>query len=531
MLALMLLNLGGDAQAVEFEQGDYKVSLEGYYRVRGHHFNGLYTPDDDLNDGIDGPWPNEPGTGRYMQQRLRLRPGINFDDRAEFYMMADALENTVFGDNEQLASTSLFANDPTDTDINGQPGNNFQVKRAWAKFATPLGVITVGRQPSNWGLGLLANDGDGFDDHFGENYYGNSFDRFVFATKPLAISEALTGKGNGDLPLFMAVGFDRLVEDPLTQYYPYECDADDPDDDARCAESDDHGRTEDRETTSRPDNWWTEHDDDVWEMIYVLIYRGEDVDIMGSPTDLTAGAYVVNRRQVESSSNVWIIDAYARMVHKKAYFEAEGLTIRGKSSAIALPGAANPEISDPLYKEPNIWGTVARAGYTTEPLDVTFESGFASGDDNIADEDFTGRSLHADYNVGMLLYEEVLARVTRQVWTEAADGLWSQGGVYNSWYVYPNFRKTLLPGWNLHGAFLVAIPHKPDGAIILEGDNLSPILGWEADAALKIDFQEHMKFSVEGAFGQMTDRIPWETQGLTKDGRIWTTQTRVAYVF
>ncbi len=514
-------------------EDDFEFSLDGYYRVRAHHFNGVYTPDDP-DDDVPALWAREPGTGRYIQHRLRLAPSVNFGDgRAEFHMMADAFDDAVWGDNEQLASTPLFAGSPSSTGLDGQPVPNFEVKRAWAKFQTPVGPITVGRQPSNWGMGLLANDGDGFDDTFGENHYGNTFDRFVFATKPLAISNAIAGKGNAELPLFLAVGFDRLVEDPLTQYYGYKCDPESPDDDVHCAESDDNGYTEERQTDHRPNNWWTEHDDDVWEMLYVLIYKGEDVEIGGTPSDLTAGAYVVNRRQGETASNVWIADAYARLVRRNLYIEAEGLTIQGHSNAIVIPGASiDAELSHPLYKEPDIWGAVGRAGYTSAPQDAWMEVGFASGDDNIGDEDFTGRPINPDFNAGLLLYEEVLARVSQEVWQDT-DGLWTRGGVYNSYYLYPQVRRTLLPGWDLHGAFLVAFPHRPDGSIIVddEGGATSPILGWEADGALKIDFQSHMRFSLEGAYGKMSDRIPWEARGLTIDGRVWTVQSRIAYEF
>ena len=397
------------------------------------------------------------------------------------------------------------------------------------EFNAALGVIRVGRQPSNWGMGLLANEGNGFDDVWGENHGGNTFDRFIFATKPMALTNTFFGVGNPNTPLFVAVGFDRLVEDPLIQYYGYKCDPEDPNDSAYCGEDDDHGYTSDREPGDRPDNWWTEHDDDVWEMLYVLIYRGEDITLMGAPADLTLGAYGVNRRQVETDSNIWIYDGYARLSRSWLYAETEWLTIRGQSRAIVLAGG-DPE--DPLYKEPAIWGGVGRLGYQSKVRDFTFEWGYASGDDNLQDADFTARAIHPDYNAGLIIYEEIIPRITSYAYPDV-PGLWSNGGIYNSKYVFPQVRHDVLfPGWTLHGGFLVVWPDKRDGAIVQYEENTDGnIIGWEADAALKIDFQQHMNFSLEGGYAQLSDVLPWEARGLTKDGTVWTVQSRIAYEF
>ena len=67
--------------------------------------------------------------------------------------------------------------------------------------------------------------------------------------------------------------------------------------------------------------------------------------------------------------------------------------------------------------------------------------------------------------------------------------------------------------------------------IAKDEDSESAILGWEVDAALKIDFQEQMRFSLEGAYGQVTDRVPNEVWGLAADDQMWTVQSRIAYEF
>jgi len=540
----LLLGIGlltGTAQADAPD--NWKFSLDGYYRTRGYVFAGLY-------EGQTKP-------GTFLAHKLRLQPQLNFEDRAKFFMMIDGLDGVVWGDNASLASTALFAGDPSATGYEGGEITPIQLKRVWMEFKIPVGLLRVGRQGSNWGMGALANEGNGFDDAFGENRYGSTYDRAIFATKPVSIAQTIMGKkGAKEVPLIAAIGVDRLVEDPLIQYYGYECDADDPDDGCSDPEED-HGFSEERDASNRANTWWVDTNDDVWEMVYVLLYKGEGVklgkELRG---DINAGLYAVNRVQKESDSNVLILDGYAKEEIANTYFEGEIYHIGGTSRAITLAGVYDPSgVEDPLLKNVNIWGYIARAGYQDEALTAYLETGYASGDDKAADADFTGRALNPDYNVGLILYEEILARVTSETWSEEAKGLWSNGGVYNSRYIYPTVKYRPLPNWEIVGAFLVAWPDKPDGSRIFcseddkdgQGNPLEcaqykatkDTLGWEADLAVKHKFHDHVNLAMEAGYAHATDRLPLETTGLkyeTDDkgsiyGNYFTFQTRIAYEF
>ncbi len=59
--------------------------------------------------------------------------------------------------------------------------NSIVVKRAWGEVQTPLGLLSFGRMPSSWGLGILANAGGAIVDDFGD-----SVDRLQFALTPLS---------------------------------------------------------------------------------------------------------------------------------------------------------------------------------------------------------------------------------------------------------------------------------------------------------------------------------------------------------
>ncbi len=529
---LGLLALTGIARAEAPD--DYELKMDGYYRLRGNVFGGLY-------EGQEKP-------GNYFVQRLRVQPELNFEDRAKFIVMADMLDGVVFGDNASQASTALFAGDPSQTTVNGTEGAPIAVKRAWMEFKVPIGLVRAGRQGSNWGMGLLANDGNGFDDTFGDNKTGATYDRIIFATKPITVATTIAGKPK-DVPLIAAIGVDRLVEDPLIQYYGYGCvvGASLP----GCEPTESHGVTEMRDASRRNDGWWADTEDDVWEMIYVLNYKGEDLklrkDLVG---DITAGVYAVNRKQGETDSNVLIVDGYAKIEVAGLAFEGEVLHVGGETRAITLANPASAD--DPLYKEADIWGYVVRGGWQDERFTAMLEHGYASGDNAVTDVQFTGRPLHPDHNVGLLLYEEILSRTTAATWGPDAQGLWSNGGVYNSRYVFPNVRWRPIKNWEILAGGVVAWPDKPDGANILcgEGDEgcttatgqalaTSSILGWEGDLALKTRFHEHVTYSMEGGYAHATERLPLKRAGLATTvnddgqevGNYWTFQTRLAYEF
>lgn len=521
---------------------DLEFSLKGYYRTRLYLYSHVFA----AQTQDDGTYQD----ARMITQRLRLQPKVTYRNLADFYMQIDALDDVAFGDNESLASTALFAGDPSTTGVNGQSQDTLRVSRAWTEITIPVGKIRAGRMTSQWGMGLLANGGDGFDDTFGENHYGATYDRILFATKPITIANKILGKHDTDIPFIAAIGVDRLVEAPLDKYYGFECTRNVQEGDAaydpRCDANGDgvtdreHGYVDSTRTDAqRGADWFDNQQDDVMEMVYVAIYKGEKKHFLGSIGDLTAGTYIVNRIQRETASKVWIADAYVNVKNRGIHLEFEGLTIQGGTRAIVLPGVVPSEGTDPLFKKADIFGYVGRLGYEQPNWAVTMEHGYASGDPNVGDAKFTGRPLHPDHNVGLLLYEEVLARATAARWSADAEGLWSNGGVYNSRYIFPNAHFYPLDNWEIEAAFLEAWPDKPDGSIIQcgtnDGDCVGPAtaksLGWEADLGFKVKWHEHALFSLEGGYAHVTDRIPMEAVGLDPRGKYLTVQSRIAYQF
>ena len=72
----------------------------------------------------------------------------------------------------------------------------------YLQYITPIGLLRVGHQPSHWGMGLLANDG-AHASLFGDYRRGSIVERLLFATRP-------AGK---DTPLVIAAAGDLVYED------------------------------------------------------------------------------------------------------------------------------------------------------------------------------------------------------------------------------------------------------------------------------------------------------------------------------
>lgn len=127
--------------------------------------------------------------------RLRLNPEIHPTEWITVHSQIDILDNLVLGstpDGYYTPSRSLWVpiNAFTQTQIPPVFGYNalidsVMVKRAWAEVTNQsLGQIRFGRMPSHWGLGILANAGNGLDSD-----YQTTADRLMYAARirPLGI--------------------------------------------------------------------------------------------------------------------------------------------------------------------------------------------------------------------------------------------------------------------------------------------------------------------------------------------------------
>jgi uncharacterized protein (TIGR04551 family) len=176
----------GAQSASEFlgeQEGKKKLhflELNGYFRFRWDLYNNLNggLPADPMGWYVWGGnteiSPNLPGgtqTGGNM--RLRVDPTFNVSEQVRVKAEIDFLDNVVLGstptgrDYNQYSFTSGSQVSPT-------AGYNWftgavQVKRAWGEVQTPVGLLSFGRMPAEWGSGIYYNAGGGIDQDFGDN--------------------------------------------------------------------------------------------------------------------------------------------------------------------------------------------------------------------------------------------------------------------------------------------------------------------------------------------------------------------------
>ncbi len=366
-------------------------NLNGYYRVREINTRG-FAIDNNETIGDNAAWTN----------RLRLEPVITFAEPFKIHLQADLFDGTL---SQEVEGATVPTGGPEGGSIDKAKFN-----RAWFDLQTPIGLIRGGRAPSQWGMGILANAGDGFDDDFGDNQFGNTSDRFLFATRPLG----------QEVPWNVIAAFDRVVKDPLATV-----------------------------------------DDDAFNFIIATLY---------STDPFTAGTYIVRRTQSIEGKNLeaWAFDAYMNGDYKideenTLFAQGEGVYVLGRTG-LGVDKLHNPPQEGKIRQA----GLVGRGGYKNLWSQIATEVGWASGDSDILDNEITAFSFHPDYNVGLILFEQLLASLSEKSASNAQDPLLravpseghtlipTDGSVTNAFYLNPTIKVWPAAGWEALFGFLWA---------------------------------------------------------------------------
>jgi len=227
-------------------------------------------------------------------------------------------------------------------------------------------AIQLGLARSHWGLGLLANAGEGprFDDDeaspFGFPLTADRVLRAQVAFFPIAPARA-----DRPAPLTLAMAFDAVVDDDTAR--------------------------------------WSDGD---------RAYQGIAA-VLGYARPVTAGLYAVYRRQRHhegGETSVTVVDAHARVDIAQgdavdAWLEGEAALILGSSSLMRSPlHSGSFDVAST--------GGVLRFGIRSGLFTGVMEAGAASGDDNPFDDKLRAFSFDREYRVGLLLFREVLRAST-----------------------------------------------------------------------------------------------------------------------
>jgi uncharacterized protein (TIGR04551 family) len=481
------------------------LQLDGYYRVRGQLLHNF-----DLNGGKDAsgrylfPVPLEDpanhSTLATANMRLRLEPTLNVSEHVRVRAQIDVLDNYVLGsslsnlhDSPESpyvvpfygSSRAILADDPHADRPAISP------KRVWAEVQTPVGLLSFGRMPSEWGLGVLTAAGAGIDDDFGD-----TVDRIQFALPPVTTPI-------GRLTFVPILDFDNegvLYADPhfgggLGQ--PFDAE---PGDDGRTwgakaarLDTDDEVRRKlERNETSYNYGGYYNYRTQRWA------YPDWIADGFGGTYDETA-------RSEHVSAYAHVLDLWFRVLRPRWRLEAELVGVYGNIGNAWAFGVEDPVTQvAPIQPLGRVllrqWGGSVVVDVKAIPNRVTLglEVGAASGDDapgfgtgrvgfdpatltrsdygsldgpQFGEGDRTIRNFRFNpaYRVDLVLFRHILGQVT-----DAA-------------YAKPKLRWDILPGLTFDAAVIYSralVPESTPSASEPDGAGADASLGVEADGVL-----------------------------------------------
>ncbi len=390
------------------------------------------------NDPAQAHWPCKDKTQAGANIRFRLNPELHISDNLRIMSQIDLLDNLVLGStpsgyaNQPGASggysviqrggyAPLGAFDttmaPPSAGINGLK-DSIRVKRVWAEYMTPVGELRFGRMPNQWGLGILANSGDGYDDD-----YQSTADRVMFVT------------GIKSIDLYFAGAWD----------FPNE------------------GATSASANLPGAQPYDLAQLDDVNQYVLVVVRKTnpelQKLRLAKGKLVLNGGAYVVYRSQllandangscpsnaigctsgqlnptdstgyVRRGAQAWIPDLWLQVLYKKFRFEMEAVTIQGSiENTLSTPGS-----SDYTSAFGGKGWKVQQYGLATEleqkliedRLRLQFKFGIASGDSWVnglspgtnglqahpGDNVISTFRFHPNYKIDLILHRNILTRV------------------------------------------------------------------------------------------------------------------------
>lgn len=328
------------------------------------------------------------------------------------------------------------------------------VREAYLEWTSSAGVLRVGQMTSSWGLGLVANDGADREDAFHDALLGDLVERVLFVTRPI---QAFSDSGFAR-HFHVGIGGDLVYRD-------------------------DHASLVEGDLAA--------------EGVALVFYDGP---VVRGGDDLFAGVYAAYRHQRDDNGDrlkALAVDAAFRHV---ATLDSRGTFLRVEGEGAFVLGSLRfadrggpPRAKDGA--DIRQWGAVLRAEvYVPDAgLQPGIEAGVASGDADPLDD--VGRAFHfdPDYQVGMILFQEVLGRMSAlqpervsdpDLLYKAPSGYKqaaTNGSVTNAVYVVPRVRYWPLPDLEVRLAFLWARGLAPvSGAYNAAGHGGYP-LGYRVD--------------------------------------------------
>jgi hypothetical protein len=385
------------------------------------------------------------GQSDFAYHWFRLTPSVQIGDKLVIVGQAD-LTGVFAG---EVAHDSFSDQTPRDS-VDGY--SNLQPRWLYAEWLSPVGLVRVGQQPSHWGMGIVANDGD-HPGLFGDYRYGNIVEQALFATKPLGPSSpfviALAGNlvyrdnvailANGDRAWQAIVAaFYERAHDMLGLYGVYR-----------------------HQSTNHSSETYSPYADTI--DVAILDAAGRFARPIPAPGD---PAFVFG--SFEAATELGSTNAERTVGQALSGQRTLVRTFGGAASAGVVLAAQRPTERCPdcgalpasSAERPQLFGRVV----------VQVEAGYASGDADPYDDTERRFVFDPNHKVGLLLFDEVMRWQTARAAVAAQDPnltnaqrppagvglLPSNGGIFGAEYVYPTVVYRPMPFLDLKAGAVIA---------------------------------------------------------------------------
>lgn len=379
------------------------------------------------------------GQNHYLYHWLRVTPRFQFRDTLALVAQIDVPRGMIAGDETRWVDQVRDSwSEPNWIEVHP--------RQLYVEWASPVGLFRVGQQTSHWGMGMLANDGD-HPSIFGDYQRGSIVERILYAVPPL-------GRGT---PLVIALGGDVVFEDATADLLG---------DDIKVR-------------PRKPDLAFQGVAAIAWrtpelELGMYGVYRNQrrDAQSTGPLTpfteELEVGALDVTGKfnRPLPSGRAWIYGQFEAAM----LFGSTTYVRGGYRAGIQATRQAAPE-------KIQSYGAIARLGVVREAregktrwgdLVAELEWGYASGDADPNDGVTKRFTMDQNHNVGLVLFDQVLAWKTARAATIAQDPsivnrptpgldfLPSRGGVFGATYLNPRVIVRPRPFLDLRAGVVIA---------------------------------------------------------------------------
>lgn len=411
----------------------------------------------------------------WTEQRLRTDLGLVWPGIGGAFVQVDLLSGVLFGDNGDfgqdpapefgLAVTSRWPNeatwavglrpgaDPLDPDSYAPALRGVDVihiNRAWADVLLPIGLVRIGRQPYAYGAGIAGHEGTRLN-RWGVSRTAETADRVLLGTKLDELVRVLQALADGttatidpslDRGVLFAVAFDWGTQDDV-QYTA----------------------------------------DDLFQLNVLLQWLVPEAGWGGAAwRDVALSTTFVYRFHPEFATDVFAFPLRVRGTVGRVGVDLQYSFVYGHSREVA-EGFAALAGTDPRRQE--IWGmgADARVDVQVGPAELTLEFAYASGDDDPrSSTDLVSFTFVRDFNMGLLLFEHLLAFESARSAAVGVENLAqlgadsfpltevaTEGRFTNAIALFPQARLLLLdtPDHRLHTRLgvLFAWPAAPGGVV------------------------------------------------------------------